>query len=394
MMKHMFFPLLGGLVLAATLLTGAAEQAVAGCEKGDCINGYSVYTWPDGSRYEGEFKNNTFHGKGKYTWANGKWYEGDFRNDKRNGRGVYAWPDGRKYTGEFVNGRRQGQGKFSWPDGSAYEGGWVDGKKEGIGTFNWPNGSAYVGQWKDGVKSGYGIYAYPDGKKDAGIWKNDELITEMAPAEVESALEAVRPPPEAATTEAAEAPAPPPPPATSTPGPVVAATPPPVAPKPVIDTDEEETATARIEEKTPTEASATASVSQPTAPIAAAADIAVHWAPLVDGYRLVPSVSAPLYSRGAHERLGEFTLAISEGEDNTAVVTLSVQNDSACDMMFDGYLRRSDTYYRVVTWHDQEAVSPGKTKTHKTDIHIDGSLNSGDFAFKSQGALGNCPVGR
>jgi hypothetical protein len=38
-----------------------------------------VFTFSDGSTYEGKVKNNKIHGKGKYTDAQGKVYEGKFR---------------------------------------------------------------------------------------------------------------------------------------------------------------------------------------------------------------------------------------------------------------------------------------------------------------------------
>jgi hypothetical protein len=31
-------------------------------------NGYGVYTWPDGSRYEGDWLNGVKNGRGKYYW--------------------------------------------------------------------------------------------------------------------------------------------------------------------------------------------------------------------------------------------------------------------------------------------------------------------------------------
>ena len=48
---------------------------------------HGVLTFPDGDRYEGEWRNNHFHG-----------------------RGVYTFPDGRRLAGEFGNGVFQGQG--------------------------------------------------------------------------------------------------------------------------------------------------------------------------------------------------------------------------------------------------------------------------------------------
>lgn len=35
-------------------------------------NGYGMQEWPEGSKYEGEYRNNLKHGTGVYTWANGE----------------------------------------------------------------------------------------------------------------------------------------------------------------------------------------------------------------------------------------------------------------------------------------------------------------------------------
>ena len=63
----------------------------------DLIDGFDSYTWPDGSKYEGEWKNGEKNGHGIYTWVDGKKYVGHFKNGKRNGHGVYSEPDGNQY---------------------------------------------------------------------------------------------------------------------------------------------------------------------------------------------------------------------------------------------------------------------------------------------------------
>jgi hypothetical protein len=44
------------------------------------------------------------------------------------GYGVFTWPDGRKYQGEYVDDKKEGKGEFFWPDGRKYDGGWKNGK--------------------------------------------------------------------------------------------------------------------------------------------------------------------------------------------------------------------------------------------------------------------------
>ena len=45
------------------------------------------------------------HGKGVYTWKDGRKYEGEYKNDKKDGHGIYIWADGRKYDGQWFDGK-------------------------------------------------------------------------------------------------------------------------------------------------------------------------------------------------------------------------------------------------------------------------------------------------
>ena len=51
-----------------------------------------MHTWPDGSRYEGEWKDGKRSGQGVRTWPSGQRYEGEWRDGKRSGRGVQWLP--------------------------------------------------------------------------------------------------------------------------------------------------------------------------------------------------------------------------------------------------------------------------------------------------------------
>ena len=54
----------------------------AECIKGDCINGYGTYTWENGSKYVGEYKDGKKHGQGTYTFASGTVKKGIWKNHK------------------------------------------------------------------------------------------------------------------------------------------------------------------------------------------------------------------------------------------------------------------------------------------------------------------------
>jgi hypothetical protein len=58
-----------------------------GCISGDCTNGFGVYTWSSGEKYEGFWKNGQRNGYGINYFANGAKYTGNWVNDKKNGYG-------------------------------------------------------------------------------------------------------------------------------------------------------------------------------------------------------------------------------------------------------------------------------------------------------------------
>ena len=46
-------------------------------------------------------------GHGVYTWANGAKYDGEYKDNKKNGHGLHTWPDGSIYEGErLLNNQR------------------------------------------------------------------------------------------------------------------------------------------------------------------------------------------------------------------------------------------------------------------------------------------------
>ena len=69
-------------------------------------------------------------GTGKMTYSSGNTYEGPFVSNKYHGdKGVYSWSDGDKFEGQWRNGERHGFGTFAKADGS-------------VGYSNYDNGQA------------------------------------------------------------------------------------------------------------------------------------------------------------------------------------------------------------------------------------------------------------
>ena len=128
----------------------------------------------DGSRYEGEIRNQKFEGEGTYFFTDGGKYVGEWKDGERNGKGILY--DGKKvrYTGEWRDGLLHGQGTYHFSEGGRYEGSWVKGMKEGIGTLYYKDGNTYTGRWANDMRSGKGTLAFSDGSQYTGDWKDNQ----------------------------------------------------------------------------------------------------------------------------------------------------------------------------------------------------------------------------
>lgn len=106
-------------------------------------NGKVTYTFPNGEKYVGEFKDGLPNGQGTFTFPDGRKYVGEYKDGKRNGQGTYTYPDGRKYVGEWKEGKNHGQGTYIWSDGDKYEGVWKNGKRWSGRGYD-KNGNIYI----------------------------------------------------------------------------------------------------------------------------------------------------------------------------------------------------------------------------------------------------------
>jgi hypothetical protein len=81
-----------------------AENTI-GCVVGNCTNGKGTYTFENGDKYIGKFKNRQINGKGTYFYANGDKYEGKWRDATHHGQGTYTLANGTVRKGNWKNGQ-------------------------------------------------------------------------------------------------------------------------------------------------------------------------------------------------------------------------------------------------------------------------------------------------
>jgi hypothetical protein len=170
----------------------------SGCLRGDCDNGKGVFAYPEGSRYEGQFRNRLPDGYGTFYYANGNQYNGAFRKGNRHGTGTLVRENGSVLSGEWRYGEYlktgesspsllgcvtgnclNGYGSYLYKDGSKYTGTFKNGYPNGYGTVEYTDGNKYEGQMKDGAFDGTGTL-YRDGLKITGNWQKGMYLGALA----------------------------------------------------------------------------------------------------------------------------------------------------------------------------------------------------------------------
>lgn len=210
-MSNMLRIIIACLMMAPCVFSGQAFGEDR-CLEGDCVNGKGVMEKSEGIKYEGEFKDSLPHGSGKFvyppetpgnsekyvsrpvgtyegrverglaqgkgtfTFLDGSKYIGDFKDNKMEGKGRMTNANGVIYDGGFERGRPNGQGTVIFPDGRKYVGEIVENHIHGKGAMTYPDGSKYEGEFQMDKKYGKGVMTYPDGRKEEGEFKEDRFI--------------------------------------------------------------------------------------------------------------------------------------------------------------------------------------------------------------------------
>lgn len=95
---------------------------------------FGVLQWGEKREYmyQGGFNNDLLHGKGTMKSPDG-YFEGIFENNRKKGYGVFTWNNGSRYEGEYKDDLRNGFGEFFGTKGvSKFKGFWQHDKPYGL----------------------------------------------------------------------------------------------------------------------------------------------------------------------------------------------------------------------------------------------------------------------
>ncbi len=136
-------------------------------------HGTGMFTYEDGSVYEGTWFRGTRFGHGHYRSAQGWTYEGFYDTSRRHRNGVITWTDGSCYMGEWYYDEIKGRGIFITPLRDVYKGELLDGRFHGNGELIYADGSRYLGEFKEGKRHGRGIFTEREGNEYYGQFIDD-----------------------------------------------------------------------------------------------------------------------------------------------------------------------------------------------------------------------------
>ena len=175
MARHLtLLALLLGLTLSAF---AQAQSKLPACPKDTNTrwnNCFGTFTWEDGSKYVGEWKDSNKHGKGIFTFPDGRVLSGIFTNGKFIKYEMLALSPPNQQSNVAINEEPQ---NFS-PNGKSTGTRLPHNLEKDYVTHEvvYANGDKYVGQWVDGKYNGIGKFTYTDGRVQEGIWADGKFV--------------------------------------------------------------------------------------------------------------------------------------------------------------------------------------------------------------------------
>lgn len=152
----------------------ANGQRFVGSWRDELPDGEGEWTSPEGDRYVGRFIKGKREGQGRMVYANKTEYIGEWHNDLPSGVGTFRFLNGDVYEGQFLAGKQSGKGTLTHRNGDRHTGLWLNGQRSGRGIAQWKDGQVYEGDWHADIKSGVGSMRFPDGGSYQGTWINDQ----------------------------------------------------------------------------------------------------------------------------------------------------------------------------------------------------------------------------
>jgi hypothetical protein len=133
------------------LRTGPDGDRWEGEFKNGLLNGQGTHTLAKlpKYKYQGVFKNNKYNGQGVQTFPDGEKRVGEFK-DGVIIKGFATYPNKTKYQGDFKKEMPDGTGKFTFEFGTTYEGEFKEGMYHGKGRLIYVHGDYQIGLFQYG----------------------------------------------------------------------------------------------------------------------------------------------------------------------------------------------------------------------------------------------------
>ena len=136
-------------------------------------HGHGEMKYADGTKYVGNFKDDSTDGHSIVMFSNGNKFVGNFKN-RANGHGIMTYMNGDKQEGNYKDGKMHGHGVFTYVNGDKYEGNFEHGLFNGDGIMTYANGNQFEGNFVNGKRHGFGKKIYENGNICNCLWFNDK----------------------------------------------------------------------------------------------------------------------------------------------------------------------------------------------------------------------------